>query len=111
MVAINSDKSVRGLKGPGRPVQNEEARAEVLAALACVDHVVVFDAPTPIDVIVALRPDVLAKGADWAADEIVGAAEVRSWGGRIARIKLVPGQSTTRLVRRSARAKSRDAER
>lgn len=103
VVAINSDRSVRTLKGPGRPVQNEDARAEVLAALACVDHVLVFDAATPIDVINALRPDILAKGADWAADEIVGADEVRSWGGRVARIALVPGESTTRLVKRSAR--------
>lgn len=104
VVGVNSDRSVRALKGPGRPVQNEDARAEVLAALESVDHVVIFDAPTPIEVIVALRPDVLAKGADWAADEIVGAAEVRSWGGRIARIELVPGQSTTRLVQKSRRA-------
>lgn len=103
VVGVNSDRSVRALKGPGRPVQNEDARAEVLAALASVDHVVIFDAPTPIDVIVALRPDVLAKGADWAADEIVGATEVRSWGGRVARIALVPGQSTTRLVEKSRR--------
>ncbi len=107
VVAINSDRSVRALKGPGRPVQHQEARAEVLAALESVDHVLVFDEATPLDVIVALRPDVLAKGADWAADEIVGAAEVRSWGGRVARIALVPGQSTTRLVERSAAPKKR----
>ena len=104
VVGLNSDRSVRGLKGPGRPVQTEEARAEVLAALASVDHVVVFDAPTPLDLILALRPDVLAKGADWAEKDIVGAREVRSWGGRVARIRLVPGESTTRLVKRSARA-------
>lgn len=103
VVGVNSDRSVRALKGPGRPVQSEDARAEVLAALAAVDHVVVFDAETPIDVIRALEPDVLAKGADWAAHEIVGADEVRSWGGRVARIPLVPGQSTTRLVERSAK--------
>lgn len=104
VVGLNSDRSVRGLKGPGRPVQTEEARAEVLAALASVDHVVVFDAPTPLELILALRPDVLAKGADWAEADIVGAREVRSWGGRVARIRLVPGESTTRLVKRSARA-------
>ncbi len=102
VVAINSDRSVRALKGPGRPVQQQEARAEVLAALEAVDHVVVFDAPTPIDTILALEPDVLAKGADWAADEIVGAEEVHSWGGKVTRIPLVAGQSTTRLVKRSA---------
>ena len=68
VVGLNGDRSVRGLKGPGRPVQSEAARAEVLAALGVVDCVVVFDTPTPIDLIRALRPHVLAKGADWAAD-------------------------------------------
>jgi D-beta-D-heptose 7-phosphate kinase/D-beta-D-heptose 1-phosphate adenosyltransferase len=106
VVGLNSDRSVRRLKGKGRPIQTQDARAELLAALAAVDHVVVFDAPTPIELIEALEPDVLVKGADWAADEIVGADFVRSRGGRVLRVKLVPGQSTTRLVhgmRRSAR--------
>jgi rfaE bifunctional protein nucleotidyltransferase chain/domain len=101
VVGLNGDRSVRRLKGAGRPVQSEEARAEVLAALAVVDHVVIFGADTPIDVIRALRPNVLAKGADWGEDEIVGAAEVRADGGRIVRVPLVRGQSTTRLVRKS----------
>ena len=101
VVGLNSDRSVRGLKGPGRPVQKQDARAEVLAGLASVDHVVIFDAPTPIELIRAFRPEVLAKGADWAASDIVGADEVRSWGGRVVRVDLVPGESTTRLVRRS----------
>jgi D-beta-D-heptose 7-phosphate kinase/D-beta-D-heptose 1-phosphate adenosyltransferase len=100
VVGLNSDRSVKRLKGPGRPVQNEAARAEVLAALAVVDLVVVFDGDTPIDLIRALRPDVLAKGADWAADEIVGSDEVLADGGRVLRVPLVAGQSTTRLVRR-----------
>ncbi|MBM4269114.1 MAG: D-glycero-beta-D-manno-heptose 1-phosphate adenylyltransferase [Deltaproteobacteria bacterium] len=104
VVAVNSDRSVRGLKGPGRPVQTEAARAEVLAALEAVDHVVIFDAPTPLEVIVALEPDVLAKGADWALEDIVGAKEVRARGGKVERIPLVQGQSTTRLIERSAKS-------
>ncbi len=107
VVGLNSDRSVRALKGQGRPIQSAEARAEVLAGLSSVDHVVVFDAPTPLELILALRPDVLAKGADWAADAIIGADEVRSWGGRVERIRLVEGQSTTRLVQRSSRTGGR----
>lgn len=101
VVGVNSDRSVRDLKGPGRPVQTQDARAEVLAALAAVDHVVVFDASTPVALIEALQPDVLAKGADWPADQIVGADVVRARGGKVVRVRLVPGQSTTRLVERS----------
>jgi D-beta-D-heptose 7-phosphate kinase/D-beta-D-heptose 1-phosphate adenosyltransferase len=114
VVGVNSDRSVRGLKGPGRPVQTQDARAEVLAALQAVDHVVVFDAPTPLALIEALAPDVLAKGADWAADQIVGADVVRARGGKVVRVRLVPGQSTTRLVERSrtgdGKAKGRRAK-
>ena len=104
VVAVNSDRSVRRLKGPGRPVQTADARAEVLAALESVDHVVIFDAPTPIAEIRAIEPDVLAKGADWAEDRIVGADVVRARGGKVLRVGLVPGESTTRLVARSRRA-------
>ena len=107
VVGINSDRSVRALKGPGRPVQTEEARAEVLAALASVDHVVVFDAPTPLALIESLAPDVLVKGADWAADEIVGGDLVRARGGKVVRVRLVAGESTTRLVKRSRRGAKR----
>jgi rfaE bifunctional protein nucleotidyltransferase chain/domain len=103
VVGVNSDRSVRTLKGPGRPVQSEDARAEVLAALASVDHVVVFDAPTPLAVIERLAPDVLVKGADWAESDIVGGDLVRARGGKVVRVRLVPGQSTTRLVQRSRR--------
>lgn len=103
VVGLNSDASVRRLKGKTRPVQNEKARAEVLAALACVDRVVLFTEDTPLDLIVALKPQILAKGADWAEEEIIGGAEVRAWGGRVARVELVPGESTTRLVKRAKR--------
>ncbi|HWP67150.1 MAG TPA: D-glycero-beta-D-manno-heptose 1-phosphate adenylyltransferase [Candidatus Limnocylindria bacterium] len=100
VVGLNSDESVRRLKGAGRPVLSFPERAEVLAALAAVDHLIGFDTDTPLALVVALRPDVLVKGADWAEDQIAGAAEVRSWGGTVERIELVPGVSTTELLRR-----------
>lgn len=100
VVALNTDASVRRLKGEGRPIVPESERAEVLAALWCVDCVVLFDEDTPLQAILALRPDVLVKGADWAEDAIVGAPEVRSWGGRVERIPLVAGASTTSIVER-----------
>jgi D-beta-D-heptose 7-phosphate kinase/D-beta-D-heptose 1-phosphate adenosyltransferase len=100
IVAVNSDASVRRLKGPGRPRVPARQRAEVLAALACVDWVVAFRADTPLRTIEALRPDVLAKGGDWKLDEIVGRAEVESWGGRVVRLREVPGIRTTTLLAR-----------
>jgi rfaE bifunctional protein nucleotidyltransferase chain/domain len=98
VVGLNSDASVRGLKGQGRPLFPEVERAETLLALEAVDRVVVYDEPTPLAVIRALRPDVLVKGADWAKDAIVGREEVESGGGRVVRVELVPGRSTTSLV-------------
>jgi D-beta-D-heptose 7-phosphate kinase/D-beta-D-heptose 1-phosphate adenosyltransferase len=100
VVGLNSDASVRRLKGPPRPILHTGERAEVLAALTAVDHVIVFEEDTPRALITALRPDVLVKGADWAADDIVGAQEVRAGGGRVVRIDLVPGVSTTELIGR-----------
>ena len=100
IVAINSDASVAALKGPLRPLVPELERAEVLAALACVDYVTIFDAPDPGDVIAAIQPDVLAKGGDWPVERIVGREIVESRGGRVVSIPLVPGASTTGLVRR-----------
>lgn len=102
VVGLNADASVRRLKGRGRPLQHEAARAEVLAGLASVDAVVLFEADTPLELIVALAPAVLVKGADWGADAIVGAAEVGALGGKVVRIELVAGQSTTRLIERAA---------
>ena len=100
VVALNSDASVRGLKGEGRPLIPEAERAEVLLGLEPVDRVVVYEDPTPLAVIRALLPDVLVKGADWDADAIVGRAEVESAGGRVVRVPLVSGRSTSTLVDR-----------
>jgi len=102
IVGINSDASVKRLKGPARPIVPEYARARVLAGLAAVDAVVVFDEPTPLELMIALRPDVIVKGGDYVGDEIVGAAEVRSWGGQVKIIPFVAGFSTTQLIARAA---------
>ena len=103
VVALNSDVSVRGLKGEGRPVVPEGERAEVLLALEAVDRVVLYDEPTPLEVVRALIPDVLVKGADWAAAAIVGGPEVEEAGGRVVRIALVPDRSTSAIIERIGR--------
>jgi rfaE bifunctional protein nucleotidyltransferase chain/domain len=101
IVGLNTDASARRLgKGPGRPVANERARACVLAGLAAVDCVVLFDEDTPLELIRALAPDILVKGADYARDRIVGAEWVEARGGRVVRVPVVPGYSTTALVER-----------
>jgi D-glycero-beta-D-manno-heptose 1-phosphate adenylyltransferase len=100
IVGVNSDRSVRDVKGAGRPITPEQERVEILSALACVDAVVVFDESTPHALIAALQPDILVKGADWAADAIVGRDIVEARGGRVVRIALEPGRSTTALVDR-----------
>jgi len=100
IVGINSDRSVRANKGPARPVTPAAERAEVLAALSVVDAVVVFDEDTPQRLVAHLRPDVLVKGADWGADAIVGRAEVEAHGGRVVRLELATGFSTTAIVER-----------
>jgi rfaE bifunctional protein nucleotidyltransferase chain/domain len=98
VVGVNSDRSVRANKGPTRPITPEAERAEILAALDCVDAVAVFDDETPAEIIRALQPDVLVKGADWAADAIVGRDTVEARGGRVVRIPVEQGWSTTRIV-------------
>jgi D-beta-D-heptose 7-phosphate kinase/D-beta-D-heptose 1-phosphate adenosyltransferase len=101
IVGVNSDASARLLrKGPGRPVAPEDARARVVAAFAAVDCVVLFDEETPLTIIQALSPDVLVKGADYSHDRIVGADWVETHGGRVVRVPLVPGLSTSTLVER-----------
>jgi D-beta-D-heptose 7-phosphate kinase/D-beta-D-heptose 1-phosphate adenosyltransferase len=102
IVAINSDASVSCLKGPNRPIVGERERARVLAALAAVNAVVIFDEPTPLELIVAVQPDVLVKGGDYNAEEVVGAREVQSWGGEVKIVPLVEGFSTTRLIEKGA---------
>jgi len=98
VVGINSDASVRKLKGAGRPVVRELERAEILAALECVDAVVIFDDLTPRETIAALLPDVLVKGGDWADDQIIGRQEIEAAGGRVASVPVVPSYSTTAIL-------------
>jgi rfaE bifunctional protein nucleotidyltransferase chain/domain len=98
IVAINSDRSVRVNKGPERPVTPEGERTELLSALACVDAVTIFDDPTPAAIIAAVSPDVLVKGADWATDAIVGRDTVEARGGRVVRVAIEPGWSTTSIL-------------
>ncbi len=102
VVGVNSDSSVRSYKGPGRPVNPQNDRLFVLAALQCVDYVVLFSDPTPLRLIVKLQPDVLAKGADWKLKDIVGAKEVMSHGGTVKRIQFLSGRSSTRVINQLA---------
>lgn len=103
IVAVNSDRSVRAIKGPARPVAPENERAEILAALASVDAVVVFDEDNPQQIVSRLQPDVLVKGADWAMDDIIGRETVESRGGRVVRIPLAEGYSTSAIIQRIQR--------
>ena len=100
MVGLNSDKSVRLIKGKSRPILNQSDRIKVLSAFSAVDYIVLFDQSTPMELIKKLKPDVLVKGADWAEGRIVGADVVRSYGGRIARVPLIPGVSTSDIIRK-----------
>ncbi|HEV7966791.1 MAG TPA: D-glycero-beta-D-manno-heptose 1-phosphate adenylyltransferase [Candidatus Acidoferrales bacterium] len=114
VVAVNSDRSVRGNKGPERPLVPEKDRAEVLAALVSVDYVTIFDEPTPRRLISRVLPTVLVKGADWALDQVAGREEVEAAGGRVVSVPIASGYSTTNLVQRirnadaAAAATSRD---
>ena len=98
LIGLNSDRSVRQIKGPERPLTIESERAEVLEALRCVDAVVIFDEPTPGDLIAVIQPDVLVKGADWAENAIVGREIVEARGGRVVRVPLEPGHSTSGII-------------
>ncbi|MFQ5442486.1 MAG: D-glycero-beta-D-manno-heptose 1-phosphate adenylyltransferase [Thermodesulfobacteriota bacterium] len=100
VVGLNSDESVRKIKGSKRPIVPENERAEVVAALGFVDYVVIFNEATPLKIITEIKPDILVKGADWAAREIVGSDVVKKGGGRISRIKLLKGRSTTNIIKR-----------
>jgi D-beta-D-heptose 7-phosphate kinase/D-beta-D-heptose 1-phosphate adenosyltransferase len=103
VVGLNDDASIRRAKGPGRPILTLSERAEVLAGLGAVDHLIAFEDDTPLALIAAIRPDVLVKGADWGLDAIVGRDLVEAAGGRVARVDLVPGVSTTQIVDRIRR--------
>ena len=100
IVGINSDESVRRLKGPTRPVRTDAERSYVLAGLECVDLVVVFPEDTPLNLVKVLRPDVIVKGGDYSEDTIVGATEVKGWGGKVIVVPLTPGHSTTNIIRK-----------
>ncbi|MBX9775444.1 MAG: D-glycero-beta-D-manno-heptose-7-phosphate kinase [Xanthobacteraceae bacterium] len=110
VVGLNSDASVKRLKGKDRPVQDQQARAEVLAALEAVDLVVIFEQDTPVDLIRRVKPTVLVKGADYRIDEVVGRAIVEAHGGKVVLVDLVPGYSTTAIVQRSAAKPVRERE-
>lgn len=97
-MGLNSDSSVRKLKGPHRPVNSQQKRACVLAALECVDYITIFNQQTPYQLIKAIEPDILIKGADWKGKTVVGADIVKKRGGKIELIKYVPGFSTTRIL-------------
>ena len=111
IVGLNGDASVRELKGPGRPILPELERAEILAALECVDAVVIFQQITPREIIAALLPDVLVKGGDWAGDQIIGREEVEAAGGRVVSIPVVPGYSTTAILAKMRAAGSPSGQR
>jgi len=100
IIGLNSDASVRGLKGPTRPLVSESERARVLAALGATAAVIIFDQPTPLELIQAVRPDVLVKGGDYTASTIVGADDVVTWGGRVEIVPTVTGASTTNTIRK-----------
>lgn len=100
IVGLNNDSSVKSIKGAKRPLVPQKERAEVLGALEAVDYVVIFKEDTPIKLIEAIKPDILVKGADWTEKEIVGADVLKKYGGRLARIRLVPGRSTTNIIKR-----------
>ena len=99
IVGVNTDRSVKTYKDPNRPVNPEQDRIKILTALGCVDYAILFNDPTPLKLIEAIRPDVLVKGADWAIKDIVGAREVLSRGGKVKRIPLVKGRSSTRVIK------------
>jgi D-beta-D-heptose 7-phosphate kinase/D-beta-D-heptose 1-phosphate adenosyltransferase len=103
-LGLNSDSSVRGLKGPTRPILNEHDRAHILAALDCVDQVILFNEPTPIKLINAIKPHYLVKGGDYKAEQIVGHKEIKKWGGEIRTITYIEGSSTTGIIKKIIRS-------
>jgi rfaE bifunctional protein nucleotidyltransferase chain/domain len=109
IVALNTDKSVKKIKGLNRPIVAQQHRAEVLAGLGCVDFVTMFDEPDPLQIIYALKPDILVKGKDWEEDNIIGADFVKKNGGRVVRVALVSGASTSGIIHRIIKRFAKDA--
>lgn len=101
VVGVNSDASVKRLKGPTRPIQNESDRSEILLALKAINHAIVFEDDTPEALIKELRPDILVKGGDWAIEKIVGAPFVQSYGGKVLSLPFIEGRSTTKIIEKS----------
>ena len=104
IVGVNSDRSVRANKGPERPINRAEERVEILLSLSCVDAAAIFDEDTPLSIITQIQPDVLVKGADWGPNNIVGRDVVEARGGRVVRVNLAEGFSTTNLIKKTHRA-------
>lgn len=104
IVGLNSDKSVRSIKGPQRPINSQAHRAALLAALECVDYVTIFHEDDPLKVITYLKPDILVKGADWKNKKVIGSDVVKAYGGKVQYIQFVPNQSTTKIIRKIAQA-------
>ena len=98
IVAINSDRSVRSIKGPTRPIIPQDERAEIMSAIKSVDYVIIFDQSDPLQIITSIRPDILLKGGDWNLDTIVGRDVVESYGGKVFSLPLIPGVSTTQII-------------
>ena len=103
VIGLNSDESVRSIKSPKRPIVNQDERAEVLASLWCVDYIILFNEPDPLLLIQTIRPDILAKGDDWAIEHIIGADFVNDNGGRVVRVPIVPKASTSGIIDRIVR--------
>ena len=103
VLGLNSDVSVKFIKPENRPIVSQDQRAEVLAGLACVDYITIFDEPDPLALIQTIKPDVLIKGADWKETDIIGSDVVKSYGGKVIRIEVVPGISTSRIIQRILR--------
>jgi len=100
VLGLNSDVSVRSIKPDNRPIVNQDQRAEVLAGLTCVDYITIFDEPDPLALIRSVKPDILVKGADWEEAEIIGSDVVKSYGGKVVRVEVVPDISTSRIIQR-----------
>lgn len=107
VVGLNSDASVKRIKGANRPINSQDHRAEVLSSLACIDYVTIFKESDPLNLIKSIRPDVLVKGDDWAVSHIIGATEVKSTGGQVIRVPIVPDISTSQILRRIIKSASK----